>query len=63
MNYLRYLALAKNEAEKVTEDDKPSTRIKVSSLKIQWNIWGHKHFIFFTESKVTLSSNFREDNI
>ena len=63
MNYLRYLALAKNEAEKVTEDDKPSTRIKVSSLKIQRNIKGHKYFIFFTESKVTLSSNFREDNI
>ena len=35
MNYDRYLALAKNEAEKVTEDDKPSTRIKVSLLRIR----------------------------
>ena len=40
MNYHRYLALAKNEAEKVTEDDKPSTRIKVSTLKIKRNVMG-----------------------
>ena len=26
-------------------------------------LWRNKYFIFFTESKVTLSSNFREDNI
>ena len=63
MNYDRYLALAKNEAEKVTEDDKPSTRIKVSLLKINKNESGMRIFIFCTESKVTLSSNFREDNI
>ena len=64
MNYLRYLALAKNEAEKVSEDDKPSTRIKVSTLKIKKEmLLGNKYFIFCTESKVTLSSNFREDNI
>ena len=35
MNDDRYLALAKNEAKKVTEDDKPSTRIKVSLLRIR----------------------------
>ena len=35
MNDDRYLALAKNEAEKVTKDDKPSTRIKVSLLRIK----------------------------
>ena len=65
MNYLRYLALAKNEAEKVTEDDKPSTRIKVSLRKIIKKQFYEEIqiFIFCTESKVTLSSNFREDNI
>ncbi len=63
MNYLRYLALAKNEAEKVTEDDKPSTRIKVGTLKKNKVSLGIKYFILCTESKVTLSSNFREDNI
>ena len=46
MNYLRYLALAKNEAEKVTEDDKPSTRIKVSTLKIKRNCYCDLIFYF-----------------
>ena len=65
MNDDRYLALAKNEAEKVTEDDKPSTRIKVSLLKIK-KIVLHEIiniFMLCSESKVTLSSNIREDNI